>query len=260
MEVNPVIEVKGLNFSYNGAEKVLDNVSFELHKGEILGVLGPNGAGKTTLLKTLLGILKGTGMVRILGRNVASVSPKSLAKIIGYVPQEHHIVFPYKVIDYVIMGRAPHHGMFSVPSRKDYDKAYRVLDDLGLGSLADKTITEISGGQFQLVLIARTLVQEAKILLMDEPVSHLDISNAVKTMNLIRKLVEEKRILGAIVTLHDPLMASLYCDKILLLNKGRVEIYGSPREALIPDKLSQVYGVNFNIIRYNNKYILVPII
>ena len=260
MEVNPIIEVKGLSFSYNGGEKVLDNVSFELHRGEILGVLGPNGAGKTTLLKILLGILRGKGTVRILGMNVSSIPPKRLAKIIGYVPQEHHIVFPYRVIDYVLMGRAPHHGMFSVPSRKDYDKAYRVLEDLGLGSLADKTITEISGGQLQLVLIARTLVQEARILLMDEPVSHLDISNAVKTMSLIRKLVEEERILGAMVTLHDPLMASLYCDKILLLNKGRVETYGSPREALNPKRLSQVYGVDFDIIKYNNRYILVPII
>ncbi len=260
MEVNPIIEVEGLSFSYNGGEKVLDNVSFELHKGEILGVLGPNGAGKTTLLKILLGILRGTGTVKVLGTDISSIPPKRLAKIIGYVPQEHHIVFPYKVIDYVLMGRAPHHGMFSLPSRKDYDKAYRVLDDLGLGSLADKAITEISGGQFQLVLIARTLVQEARILLMDEPVSHLDISNAVKTMSLIRKLVEEERILGAMVTLHDPLMASLYCDKILLLNKGRVETYGSPREALNPERLSQVYGVDFDIIKYNNRYILVPII
>ncbi len=192
--------------------------------------------------------------------DISSIPPKSLAKIVGYVPQEHHIVFPYKVIDYVLMGRAPHHGMFSLPSRKDYDKAYRVLDDLGLGSLADKAITEISGGQLQLVLIARTLVQEARILLMDEPVSHLDISNAVKTMSLIRELVEEERILGAMVTLHDPLMASLYCDKILLLNKGRVEIYGSPREALNPERLSRVYGVDFDIIKYNNRYILVPII
>ncbi len=260
MEVNPIIEVEGLSFSYNGGEKVLDNVSFELHKGEILGVLGPNGAGKTTLLKILLGILRGTGKVRVLGTDISSIPPKRLAKIIGYVPQEHHIVFPYKVIDYVLMGRAPHHGMFSLPSRKDYDKAYRVLDDLGLGRLADKTITEISGGQLQLVLIARTLVQEAKILLMDEPVSHLDISNAVKTMSLIRELVEEERILGAMVTLHDPLMASLYCDKILLLNKGRVEIYGSPREALNPERLSRVYGVDFDIIKYNNRYILMPII
>ncbi len=260
MEIDPIIKVENLGFSYNGSEKVLDNISFELHRGEVLGVLGPNGAGKTTLLKILLGILRGTGMVRVLGKDVTSIPPKKLARIIGYVPQEHHIVFSYRVIDYVLMGRAPHYGMFSVPSRKDYEKAYRVLDDLGLSSLADKTITEISGGQFQLVLIARSLVQETKILLMDEPVSHLDISNAVKTMGLVKKLVEEKRILGAIMTLHDPLMASLYCDKILLLNKGRVETYGSPREALVPDKLSRVYGVNFDIIRYNGRHILVPII
>lgn len=260
MEIEPIIEVKNLGFSYNGSEKVLDNISFELHKGEVLGVLGPNGAGKTTLLKILLGILRGTGTVKVLGKDVASIPPKRLAKIIGYVPQEHHIVFSYRVIDYVLMGRAPHYGMFSIPSRKDYEKAYRVLDDLGLSSLANKTITEISGGQFQLVLIARSLVQETKILLMDEPVSHLDISNAVKTMGLVKKLVREKKILGAIMTLHDPLMASLYCDKILLLNKGRIEAYGSPREAFIPDKLSRVYGVDFDIIRHNGRYILVPII
>ena len=260
MALDTIIEVENLSFSYSRDEKTLENISFKLHRGEILGILGPNGAGKTTLLKLILGFLRGTGRIKVMGTNLQKIPRRRLARILGYVPQEHHIVFAYRVIDYVLMGRAPHYGIFSMPSRRDYERAYRILDELGLANLAEKTIAEISGGQFQLVLIARALIQEAKILLMDEPVSHLDISNAVKTMELVKKLVADGKVLGVIMTLHDPLMATLYCDKTLLLNNGMMEAYGSPSEVLRPDKLKKVYGVDFDIVKYNDRFILVPVV
>ncbi len=260
MEVGEIVRVDNLTFRYVQGEVVLRNVSLTLGKHEILGILGPNGAGKTTLLKILVGILKGEGTVRLMGIGISRLSSREVAKIVGYMPQEHSIVFPYRVIDYVLMGRAPHYSLFSMPSRKDYGKVMQVLRELGLETLASKTVAEISGGQLQLVLIARALVQEAKILVLDEPISHLDVRNAMKVLRVIRKLVRSGTALGVILSLHDPFLASMFCDKVIILDQGRVVAHGKPEESLSPDILESVYGVKFDVITHNGRKLVIPII
>ncbi len=259
MEISDIIlRVENLNYSYDGVHKVLEDVSFTILRGEVTTILGPNGAGKTTILKCILRALKPRGAIYIDGKEVNKITSRELAKIIGYVPHRHHSVFAYKVIDFVLMGRAPHHSMFSLPSRKEYERALEILEELGIKDLADRTIAEVSGGQLQLVLIARALVQEAKILLLDEPTAHLDIANELKVLNIIKSLVKKRKIEAAIMTLHDPLMASLFSDKIVLLNKGKVIAYGSPSTVLTPRNLNMVYGVEFETIVKDEHTIVLP--
>ncbi len=252
-----IIMVKDLSYSYDGV-KALDKVSFEAREGEILTILGSNGAGKTTLLKCLLRILKPYGAIYIDGKNINNISNKELATLVGYVPQTHSSIFAYRIIDYVLMGRAPYHSMFSMPSKKEYEKALHLLEMLGIKELADRTIAEISGGQFQLVLIARALMQEAKILLLDEPTAHLDTSNKLKVLSIIKKLVRNGVIKAVIMTLHDPLLAALYSDKIILLRDGKLLAYGSPDEVLTHENLLLLYGIEFDRIQYNGRLLIVP--
>ena len=252
-----IITVKDLSYSYDGV-KALDKVSFEAGEGEILTILGPNGAGKTTLLKCILKILKPHGAIYIDGENINKMSNRELAKRVGYVPQTHSSIFAYRIIDYVIMGRAPYHSLFSMPSRKEYEKALHLLELLGIKDLTDRTIAEISGGQFQLVLIARALMQEAKILLLDEPIAHLDTSNKLRVLSIIKKLVKEGIIKTVIMSLHDPLLAALYSDKIILLKNGRLIAYGSPDEVLTQENLLSLYGIEFDRIYYNGRLLIIP--
>lgn len=254
---NIIVSVENLTYSY-GKFKAIDNISFKLSEGEVLVVLGPNGAGKTTLLKCLLKILSPWGTIYIDGKNINDMSRRELAKLIGYVPQIHNTIFAYRVIDFVIMGRAPHHSLFSMPSRKEYEKAYHLLKTLNIEDLADRTIAEISGGQLQLVVVARALMQEAKILLLDEPTAHLDISNKLKVLSTIRELVKKGIVKAAIMSMHDPLLASLYGDKIVLLKNGRMLGYGPPSEVLTNNNLHNLYGVEFMRMKHKGQLLIVP--
>ncbi len=255
---NIVMEAVNIEFTYDGNERVLEKVSFSVRKGDVITVLGPNGAGKTTLLKCILRVLKPYGAIYINGKSLRDVSTRDLAKLVGYVPQTHHSIFAYKVIDFVLMGRAPHHSMFSLPSSKEHEKAANVLRTLGVSHLANKTIAELSGGQMQLVLIARAIIQDAKILLLDEPTAHLDITNELKVLQIVRDLVRRGIIDATIMTLHDPMLAALFSTKILLLCNGRVVGYGPPEKVLTENNLREVYNIEFEIMRVNQRILVVP--
>ena len=255
---NPIIKVKDLSYAYDGKIIALKGISFTISKGEVVSILGPNGAGNTTLLKCLLKILKPRGAIYINGKELWRITSKELAKSIGYVPQRHHSIFAYKVIDFVLMGRAPHHNIFSLPSKDEYEKAFKILEILGIKDLADRTIAEVSGGQLQLILIARALIQEAKILLLDEPTAHLDIANELKVLSIVRNLVKKKMVDTAIMALHDPIMATLFSDKIVLMDKGIMVAQGRPEQVLTPENLYKVYGIEFDIIRRGNGIFVVP--
>ena len=169
-----MLEVRSLAFSY-GKRPVFENVSFSLKKGEIMCILGPNGAGKSTLIKCIAGILKpAAGSVFIQGENTASLGVRGIARHIGYVPQQNEVVFPFTVLDFVVMGRAPHLSMFSSPGADDIKLAKESLAMVGISDLAERPVANLSGGQSQMVLIARALVQKPALLLLDEPTSHLD--------------------------------------------------------------------------------------
>lgn len=255
-----MIVIKNLSFSYNGHNKVLKNINLEIKPGKILALLGPNGSGKTTLLKCIFGSLKPTnGSIYIDGKESNLLSPQELARCVGGVPQEHHPAFPYRVIDVVVMGRTPYLDLFSAPSSLDYKKAEKVLKELGIFHLAYKPYTQLSGGERKIVLIARALVQDPKVLLLDEPTAHLDVKNKIKILTLIRELTKKRRTLAVIRTLHDPNEALLFSDEIALLEKGSI-VYLGPSNEIDEKLLEKVYGIPFKIIEDNGTKIVRPIV
>lgn len=252
-----VLEVRELRFAYR-KDLVLDGVNLNLNAGEILVLLGPNGCGKSTLLKCINKILKPFGGVVLLdGKEILKMEEKEVSKLFGYVPQDHKPPFPYKVIDFVLLGRTPHIGLFSTPSKRDYEIAMESLRIVGIESFADRAYTELSGGERQLVLIARALASEAKILLLDEPTAHLDFKNTHRVLETIRRLVKERN-LSAIITLHDPNLAQRYGDRIALVHNRKIECIGFPEEIITEELIRRVYGVEVELLSTNGFRFVVP--
>ena len=222
-----MLEVKNLTFSY-GNVPVLENVSFTAEKGELLSVLGPNGVGKSTLFRCILGLLSPlSGQIFVNGENIAALKPGTLARKVAYIPQSHDPVFHYSVFDMVLMGTTAQTGMFSSPKKEHRLMVSEALEKLGLSHLADRSYRTLSGGERQLVLIARAMVQNAKVLLMDEPSASLDFGNRIMVMERVRELCKVGYCV--IQTTHDPEQAYLYSHKILALHKGTVLAHGAPR-------------------------------
>lgn len=243
-----------LSFSYGGC-LVLDKISFEVNSGEILTILGPNGSGKTTLLKCLNRLLKPQGSILVNSIDISEVNERELAKLIAYVPQMHSPVFPYKAIDVVVSGRTAHLG-FSMPKEEDYCAAFEVLRLLGLEYLADRPYTQISGGELRLVLLAQALFQQPKILLLDEPTSHLDLKNKVLVVEVLRGVADRGIIV--ITTEHDPTVASVLADKVLLLKNGKVITCGKPPDVITEDNLFQLYGTEIGVLESHGFRYAVP--
>lgn len=241
-----ILEVKKAICGY-GTSTVVKDISLNVKSGEILCLLGPNGVGKTTFFKTILGFLKLQGGEIILnGENIHNWSRKRLAKVIGYVPQAHTPPFPFKVFDVVLMGRTAHLSMFSSPSKKDIDIAEEAIDVLKISYLKEKIYTEISGGERQLVLIARALAQQPEILIMDEPTSNLDFGNQIRVLEEINKL--SQRGIGVIMTSHFPNHAFLCSTKVAFMQKNNVFTVGTVDEVVTEDNLKEAYGINVKII------------
>jgi iron complex transport system ATP-binding protein len=249
------VEAVDLCFSY-GEMEIVRQASFELQAGEILSILGANGCGKTTLLKCLNMLLKPEGKVLVDNLDLQTMSGRDLAMLMGYVPQLHSPDFPYRVIDVVVSGRTPKLG-FSIPSGKDYDMARIALHKVGASHLEEKFYTQLSGGELKLILIARALVQEPKVLLLDEPTSHLDFKNRVVVLNILRDI--SRNGIAVIMSEHDPNLASLFSDKVLLMmNKGEIVRYGPTKEVLIPENIMKVYGLNIEVFERDGLRYLFP--
>ncbi|WP_456329314.1 ABC transporter ATP-binding protein [Archaeoglobus sp.] len=248
------VKVRNLRFSY-GERVVFENLSFEVEEGEILTVLGPNGSGKTTLIKCLNRLLRPTGTVFIDSFEVTRLNEKEFAKLVGYVPQAHSPAFPYRVVDVVLSGRTPHLG-FSMPTKDDYELAYEVLDKLGLSNLANKPYTQLSGGELRLVLIARALIQQPRILLLDEPTSHLDLKNKIVVLKVLKEIAKDG--IAVVMSEHDPNLASIFSDKVLLMCKGGIVGYGDVRDVLTAENLKRVYGVDVKIFENNGRRYVFP--
>ena len=237
----PLIEAQGLSIGYTRAVIARD-VDISVRAGEVVCLLGPNGSGKTTLFKTLLGLLaRLAGSVSIAGRPIESWPRQQLARHMAYVPQAHSAVFPYHVLDMVLMGRTAHLGMFSAPSEADRERALAALQLLGIEHLAQREYTRISGGQRQLALIARALAQDAPAIVMDEPTASLDFGNQALVLTEVKRLAQ--RGLGIVLSTHDPDHAFAIGSRVLLLHEGCVVADGAPGEVLTRQQLEQVYGV-----------------
>ena len=251
---------EGLEYGYAAGRPVLAGAGFTAPSGMLTCILGPNGAGKTTLLRIILRILEPwRGRVTICGRDWRTIPRKMLARLVGYVPQSTQTVFSYRVIDYIMMGRAPYHGVLGVPGRRDEEAARRAARLLGIEELLDREVTELSGGQERLAVIARALAQEPRILVLDEPTAHLDVANRIRVMETLKTLLSRRIIEAAIATMHDPTTACLYCDHTAILHKGRVVAEGPPDETLTPRILARVYGVEFRRVPLNGREVVIPL-
>ena len=246
-----LLEVKDLICGYTKDKPLTAPLSFGLDGGEILCVLGPNGVGKTTLFKTILGLIpKLSGSVYVGGKNYDQLSPKERARLIAYVPQTHTPPFPFKVIDVVLMGRAPYVGLFSSPSKKDKAVAEHSLELMGISDLKDRCYTELSGGQRQLVILARALAAEPKILIMDEPTASLDFGNQIKVLNFNLEL--SKRQIALIMTTHQPYETFYSATKTALLGKNKFFKIAPTEEIITEENIRTIYDVQAKIISYRN--------
>ena len=238
------LTLQGVTFSYPSIP-VLKGVSFELNGGQMLAIVGKNGSGKSTLMKCMNRILKYQGGDIILEREeVKKMRRIDIAKKMAYHPQKTFFNFPVTVFDTVFMGRYPHITWDG--DKEGEERVWEVLRMMGLESLALRDYNELSGGQQQKVIIARALAQEAKILLLDEPTSDLDIRYQLEVMEIIGKLVREKNI-SAIVAIHDLNLAARYCERIVMLHEGIIFSAGTPREVFTPENIASVYGVDASV-------------
>lgn len=222
------------------ARKVLDDVSFSLRKGEILCLLGPNGAGKTTLVQCLLGLLApSTGQIWLLGDDMSGLSHSSRAKRISYVPQSAEVTFPFEARHMVLMGRTPHMGGRSDPTGLDREIAEAMLGRVGVSHLAERPMSQLSGGERQLVLIARALAQDAPILVMDEPTSSLDLGNQGRVLRLARELADSGKTV--VMTTHAPDQPFLLNAKVALLKNGALLGVGAPSDICTLSAMNSAY-------------------
>jgi iron complex transport system ATP-binding protein len=243
------LQIEGISFSY-GAESILDQVSFTVPTGQLLGIIGPNGSGKSTLLRTISRTLKPhLGKVLLESRDITSLSSQEIARQMAVVPQENRYDFPFTVEEIVLMGRTPHLGRFQREGPRDRRIVEQALQITNCAHLAQKPVTQLSGGERQRVTIARALAQEPRILLLDEPMAHLDINHQTEILNIVRQLNKDFR-LTVIMVLHDLNLASEYCDHLLLLKKGKIYRLGPPEELITSENIAAVYGSRVLIRRH----------
>ena len=243
------LRIEGLSFSYSDdlADAVFRDVDFFVGPGSIFCLLGPNGTGKSTLLKCISGLLHpGQGRVLLHGRDITLLRVADVAQEIGYVPQSQMSAFPFLVEDIVVMGRAPHLNVFASPKPRDIQIAHNSMEAVGIVSLAKRPCTTLSGGEWQLTLIARALAQEPRIMVLDEPTSHLDMGNQMKILRVVHGLA--KRGLAIIMASHFPDHAFLLASQVAILNHGHIVQQGPPEEVITDGNMRNAYGVDVKVL------------
>ncbi|MFQ6080540.1 MAG: ABC transporter ATP-binding protein [Candidatus Bathyarchaeia archaeon] len=246
---------------YYGSIKALENITFSARGGEFVGILGPNGSGKTTLLRTISRTLKPKiGAVFLDDIDIYDMKSRDVAKNVAVVPQETIATFHFTALDIVLMGRNPYIDRFKMESREDLAIAKKVMELTNTWHLADRPVNELSGGEKQLVIIARALAQDPKVLLLDEPTVHLDINHQIEIMDLLRKICKEKDLV-VLAVFHDFNLATRYCDSAMLLNNGRIFSIGPIDTVLTGENIKKVFQVNMIVKQHpiTNMLYIVPL-
>lgn len=255
-----VLKLDQLVCGYDPKKPVIKGVSFFVHDGEFVGVVGPNGSGKTTLLRAMIGLLKiEQGSIILSQHRIEHLDRREIARRVALVPQLMEPVEGFTVEDMVLLGRTPYFNRFSFESADDCEAVKWAIEELKLEKLKGRPVTELSGGEFQRVAIARALAQEPKVLLLDEPTSHLDIRYQVKICKLLRKLRTHRSV---IATFHDLNLASRFCSRLILLKNGELIAEGSPDEVVTPQNIWKAYRIKV-VVKKNPhtkkaRYVLLP--
>jgi iron complex transport system ATP-binding protein len=240
------VVIESLTAGY-GRQVVLKEITSEVHTGRVCALIGPNGSGKTTLMRCINAILSPTrGRVVVAGTDVSFAGRSRIARLISVVPQNNYAPFAFSSLEMILMGAATRVKAWSSPGKEETEKARMVCAELGIEDLLAKSFTHLSGGQKQLVLLARALYQDAPVMLLDEPNSHLDFANQHRIMERVRKTVKEKGV-TAVITLHDPNLALCYCDDVLMLKDGKVVAAGPTSEMMSNEYLTVGLGDNIMV-------------
>lgn len=253
----PILSFRNVSFGYHPSHPILKDVDFDLRPGRIAAILGPNGAGKTTLLSLTLGWLSAwTGEIHLSGNPLRALPPRERGRLMALVPQSEHTPFDYTVLEYVLMGRAPHLPPLEMPSAKDTEIAMNSLDQVGIAALAHRPVPHLSGGERQLLLLARALTQLAnpqspisnhRLLLLDEPTAHLDLHNKFRIIEIMRRLRDSGVTL--LMTNHEPDVVLAVADDVLLMESGIPPQFGTLEKVFTAEALSRVYGLPIRLVQ-----------
>jgi iron complex transport system ATP-binding protein len=244
--MSPILEVSDISFSYGHGADVFSDISFSVDEGQILTILGANGVGKSTMLNCVTGVLRPQkGTTRLMGRDIAEMSDREVAQLLGYVQQVHTTTYGFKVDEFLLMGRAPHIGATKMPKKSDYDAVYEVMDEMGIRHLADKSYNELSGGERQQVQIGRALVQNPRLIVLDEPTNHLDYGNQYKILKLLKSL--SARGFAIILTTHLPDQAILLGGSVGVLSSGGSFEIGTAEELVTTENMRNIYGIELDV-------------
>jgi iron complex transport system ATP-binding protein len=244
-----MLRIQSLSVAYDG-HVVLEELNLEVRRGEILAVVGPNGVGKSTLVRALSGVIPPKrGQIILDGLDITRLSPIHRARLMAVVPQARELPGAFTVYQTVLLGRTPYLSWLGIAGNGDHAAVRQALEHTHALELAERRVGELSGGEQQRVLLARALAQEAPVLLLDEPTTHLDLQHQSNLLNLVRKQAREKN-LTILMVLHDLNLASLYADRVALMVGGQIYAYGLPSEVLTSQNLSTVYHVPVNVITH----------
>lgn len=252
--MNEMIAIKNIQFHYDPGKTILNDLSLSVEKGSITAILGPNGTGKTTLLHTILGLLAPqSGEIWIAGKNIDEYKRSELSQVMSLVPQSEVVPFNFKVIEYVLLGRTPQLGFLDMPSEHDIELVRDTLEMLEIQHLEQRAVTELSGGEQQMAILARALVQEPQLLLLDEPTSHLDLSNKGRLLKILQTL--SQRGVTIVFSTHDPDAAAMIADHVILLKAGAVLDAGLIDQVLTSEKLTQTYGTEVKVLTIEGRLV-----
>lgn len=252
---SPILSLRKITYRYDGShQNALEELNLDIREGSVTAILGTNGAGKSTLLHVLLGWLPPqSGTIWLKGRFLKEYSRREAGQVMSLVPQIENMPFDYSILEYVLLGRTPYLNPLEAPRKGDLDIAMHAIELAGLGGMAGRAVTSLSGGERQLVLLARALTQQPEIILLDEPTSHLDLANKSRLTAILREL--NKAGSTIILTTHEPEAAAAVSTDVILMRAGQVVTSGSLDEIFTADNLTNTYGVPIRIVQVDNQRI-----